>query len=72
MASSINLLRINDVKARVGMGVSTIYALIAEGKFPKPITILKRHKAWPSPLIDSYVDDVIKADAAAQRAGVLQ
>lgn len=40
------LLRLPAVKAWVGLSRSTIYAMIAEGEFPKPIKLGKRAVGW--------------------------
>jgi prophage regulatory protein len=44
----------------VGLGESTIYRMIAEGRFPKPFEIVPKRNAW----IESDIDDWI-----AERAG---
>lgn len=59
------LLRRKDVQARTGLGRSTIYALIKEGKFPKPIQLTARTVAWTQSSIDEWVEERI---AAAQKS----
>lgn len=58
---SIRTLRMKDLPAKVGFQPSTIYGLIAEGKFPKPYKLtlvaaqqggkraqlMRGLKAWP-------------------------
>ena len=39
-------LRLPVVKARVGLSRSTIYARIAQGTFPKPISLGERAVGW--------------------------
>ena len=58
---SISLLRLPTVKDRTGKSRSTIYAEIKDGTFPKPIKIGKRSVAWPSNVIDEYIEDKVKA-----------
>ncbi|WP_123102639.1 helix-turn-helix transcriptional regulator [Acidithiobacillus sulfuriphilus] len=40
------ILRLPKVKETVGLGKSAIYAMIKEGKFPKPIKIGVRASGW--------------------------
>jgi prophage regulatory protein len=45
------LLRLPAVLQATGLARSTIYRMIAEGKFPAPIKVAKRAVAWrPDPL----------------------
>ena len=49
----VKILRRRDVKEQIGLGCSTIYALMSEGKFPKPIKIGRRAVGWlESDIID--------------------
>ena len=50
-----NLKRLPDVLNRVGYSRSTIYQLIAEGKFPKPISLGGRAVAWLESDIDAWI-----------------
>jgi prophage regulatory protein len=59
------LLRRKDVQARIGLSRSTIYALISEGKFPKPIPLTGRTVAWTQSSIDQWIAGRI-ADAKAK------
>ena len=45
---SDSLLRIDAVIALTGLGRSSIYAKVASGEFPKPITIGKRCSRFPA------------------------
>lgn len=54
--TSISLLRIDSVKARTGLGRSTVYKMIADGQFPQPVKISTRAVAWRSNEIDSWID----------------
>jgi len=58
---SISLQRLPTVKERTGKSRSTIYAEMKEGAFPKPVKIGKRSVAWPSNVIDEYIEDILKA-----------
>jgi predicted DNA-binding transcriptional regulator AlpA len=41
-----NLLRLQQVINRTGLGRSSIYAMASKGEFPKPIKIGLRSSAW--------------------------
>jgi len=47
------------VEQRTGLKRSTIYALMAAGKFPKPVTI-GRSVAWVGEEIDAFIDERIQ------------
>lgn len=49
------LLRLADVRARVPYSRSTIYQLITEGRFPKPISLGGRAVAWLESEIDAWI-----------------
>lgn len=44
--ASDRLLRMAEVKSRVGLGKTKIYALIAEGRFPRPHKITTVAVRW--------------------------
>lgn len=50
-----SLKRLPDVLSRIGYSRSTIYQLIAEGKFPKPISLGGRAVAWLESDIDAWI-----------------
>jgi len=58
----MNAIRIKQVAAKVGLGQSTLYRMIAEGRFPEPFEIIPGCKGW----IESDIDDWL-----AERAGKL-
>lgn len=49
------LLRRPDVEARTGLSRSTLYAWMAEGKFPKPVALGARLVAWRESEIDAWL-----------------
>ena len=51
----IKILRRRDVEEQIGLGCSTIYALMAEDKFPKPIKIGRR-LYWKEEVIDQLIE----------------
>lgn len=50
------ILRLPDVKNKVGFGRSTIYALIASGEFPSSIRIGARAVGWLESDIDQWIE----------------
>ncbi len=42
----MNVLRLPQVLARIGLSRSTTYSMIATGEFPKPIQLGKRAVGW--------------------------
>lgn len=59
-------LRLIEVRNRVPYSRSTIYQLIAQGKFPKPISLGARAVAW----LESDIDEWIAARIDDSRAEV--
>jgi prophage regulatory protein len=43
-----NILRLPAVKASTGLSRSTIYMRIAQGVFPRPVSLGSRAVGWPS------------------------
>lgn len=63
MASSI--LRLPNVKARTGLSRSTIYLRIAEGHFPKPVSLGGRAVGWIEAEVDDWLNQQIEASRKA-------
>jgi prophage regulatory protein len=53
MANTI--LRLPAVKTRTGLSRSTIYLRVAEGRFPKPISLGARAVGWVDAEVDAWV-----------------
>jgi len=49
------LIRIREVQHRVGLGRSTIYRWMAQGKFPKPVQIGSYSVAWKENDIEQWI-----------------
>ena len=49
------LIRRPEVEAITGLGRSSIYAMIADGNFPKSVKIGDRAVAWPESDIQEWV-----------------
>lgn len=48
-------LRLPDVKKSTGLARTTIYRLISEGAFPKPIKLAARSVAWCSAEVEAWM-----------------
>lgn len=51
------VLRRPEVETRTGLSRSTIYAMISDGTFPKPIRLGKRAVGWPETCIQEWIED---------------
>ena len=51
------LIRLPEVQHRVGLGRSTIYRWMAEGKFPKPVQLGGHSVAWVEDEVEGWVND---------------
>ena len=60
------LIRRKEVQAKTGLGASSIYAMMKQGKFPKAITLSERRVAW----IESDVDQWIAERIAIHKASI--
>lgn len=49
------LIRLPEVRHRVGLGRSTIYRWMAEGRFPKPVQLGGYAVAWAEDEIEEWV-----------------
>ena len=54
--SSERLIRLPEVRQRVGLGRSTIYRLMELGSFPKARKLGPRAIAWSEGEIDSWIE----------------
>ncbi|MDN7179040.1 AlpA family transcriptional regulator [Caballeronia sp. SEWSISQ10-4 2] len=69
------LVRLREVRTRVGLGRSTLYQYLADGKFPRPVQIGGGRVAWIESDIDMWIKERIAtgtsapnpADATVQR-----
>ncbi|MDN8000949.1 helix-turn-helix transcriptional regulator [Burkholderia multivorans] len=59
------LIRLREVRTRVGLGASTLYRYLAAGKFPRPVEIGGGRVAW----LESEIDAWIAGRAEAARRG---
>ena len=63
------LLRIKAVKEKTGLKHATLYKLIGEGKFPKPIKITERCSAWLLSEGEMFIQNRIAASRAGSSDG---
>jgi prophage regulatory protein len=63
---SHRILRFRAVKATVGLSHSTIYLRIAEGTFPKPVSLGGRAVGWLQAEIDDWIKQRIEDSRGAQ------
>ena len=52
---SDRILRRPEVEARTGLSRSTLYFMISEGEFPKPVKIGRRAVGWPESRISTWL-----------------
>ncbi len=60
---TINIYRLPQVIAKTGLSRSSIYAMVAAGRFPKQIKLGPRRVGW----VESEIVDWIDAQVAASR-----
>ena len=65
MATAI--LRLPAVKARTGLSRSTIYLRIAEGSFPKPVSLGGRAVGWIEAEVNDWLNQQIETSRKAAR-----
>jgi prophage regulatory protein len=61
------ILRLPAVKTRTGLSRSTIYLRIAEGRFPKPVSLGGRAVGW----LEAEVQDWLQRRIDASRKGTV-
>lgn len=54
------LLRLAEVRHRVGLGKTMIYAMIGEGRFPKPYKITAAAARWSEREVDAWIEGLIR------------
>ena len=52
------LIRIKEVAMLAGVSRSTIYKMISDGQFPKPLDLGSRFKAWKKQTILDWIDSL--------------
>jgi len=54
------LIRLPEVQHRVGLGRSTIYRWMSEGKFPEPVQLGGHAVAWPEHEIEMWISHKLR------------
>lgn len=70
LLGELTLETLKRVRRRVGLSRSSIYRLIASGKFPRPAKLSERAIAWDSREIDAWIQARISARDAASDAAI--
>lgn len=52
------LIRLSEVKQRVGLGKTLIYEMISEGRFPKPYKLTPAAARWSAREVDAWIASV--------------
>jgi len=52
---TLSILRRQQVQARTGLSRSTIYAYVAKGEFPSPVSLGARAVGWIETEIDAWL-----------------
>lgn len=61
LQNALSILRRKQVEARTGLSRSTIYQRIAEGSFPKPVSLGPRAVGWLESEIESWLSSCVEA-----------
>ena len=61
LQNALSILRRKQVEARTGLSRSTIYQRIAEGSFPKPISLGARAVGWLESEIEAWLESCVSA-----------
>lgn len=69
-ANSHRLLRVDAVLALTGLPKSTLYRMIAERRFPAPVRLSERARAWPEAEVQGWIADRL-AMPRGTRAGTV-
>ena len=59
------MIKLNEVKAKTGLGRSSIYSFIDKGTFPAQVKLGQRCVAWVESEIDFWIDGKINARYAS-------
>ncbi len=61
----MRILRINEVCKKTGIGRSTIYRMMQQGEFPKPIKLGKKISGWLEEDIDQWLREQAELSKAS-------
>ena len=60
------ILRLQSVKERTGLSRSTIYLRMAEGTFPRPISLGDRAVGWLERELEDWIELQVRRSRAAE------
>ena len=64
--NSVKLLRLPAVMEVTGISRSSVYRLVQENKFPKPVHVaVPKMTVWPSDVIEQWVQDQLSEGRGA-------
>ena len=52
----IRVLRLYDLKGKIGLGRTAIYDMVAKGKFPKQVQLSERTTGWLEHEVDAWLE----------------
>ncbi len=61
---SNRLIRRTEVQSKTGLGASSIYAMMKQGKFPQCISLSERRVAWLESDIDQWIAERVASHKA--------
>lgn len=64
---AMQILRLPEVKARTGLSRSTLYQLIRDDKFPRPVALGARAVGWPADEVAGWIEQRIRASREGQQ-----
>ncbi|MFW2148769.1 helix-turn-helix transcriptional regulator [Acinetobacter sp. TY1] len=64
-AQNLRLIRRKEVQVKIGMGASSIYAEMAKGRFPKPVSLSEKRVAWIESEVDAWIAERIASRDAS-------
>lgn len=62
------LIRRKEVLSRIGLGQTSLYQLIRDGKFPAPIPVSVQAVAWLEAEVDAWIQQRIEERDRSSRA----
>jgi prophage regulatory protein len=62
--TTISILRRPDVEARTGLSRSTIYLKVAQGSFPRPVSLGPRAVGWVASEVEAWLEQQVAASRA--------
>lgn len=65
-APATQFFRINQLKQRIGVSASTIWAWVKKGSFPAPVKLSENTTAWNSADVEAWAQSRIAASQAGR------